>query len=517
MTEQRDLSRLPDFPLLTTALERAAAGDLFIAVLAELEDFRFSVATVTAALPDIRQTALPLTAVGGDIRERVTAHLSPFLEDGARVVCHVAGFENLPNPMRLDLFGVIESVRESIRESVRESIRAKTPNGRAGGVVWLPWLTPLFERQLYFTNPGWYRSAGGVFHLPAHRAETAGPVSGEPPPGRVVQWLERIIQQYENWAETRVSAEGFLIPPMGRADLFRTYVPVEFLNPKGRRYPLEELLKAFLAGDAVDFLVLTGGAGTGKTSFAVWYFVYMALEYITAPRQRRIPVFVWLKGHVGRFHPETFLMGYIERMFGIRPSLITLQDMLLRGRFVFFIDGFDETASAGDRHLTMANLEEIAKLAQRNTVLEQGIEKEHPANKIFLLCRDHYALERVWEPNAEEAGLTAPFRELAARENFRIIRVAPKSLEGEELRAYIAQNVGDGITARNLLRMMETAAARPYLAPAEWFREMTLRILPALRGSREMTPADVYHAVIESWCARDDWRFQLAPAGGGNC
>ncbi len=481
-------------PRFLAAMENLEKGDLLMAVAADPDKVSAAIADARRRLDGFGHMVLDLNP-GDDIHRRVHA-LRPDACERAATICHVSGLENLPWPMRLDILGLLPVVRADPVFS---------------GFFWILWVTPAYERRLFYLMPAWYRRLAGVHHpglLPGEQTaenETDGLPDIDP-------WLARAVSQYENWEEASRRDE-FLIPRMKAADLHRNYLPAHFINPLGRRFPLDALLSAFAAGDRLNFLLLLGGAGSGKTSFTLHAFVSFVRRYLEDPGRQRIPVFLDLSGHEGMFEAETFMMHYLENVTGRRFSLISVQEMLLTGRFFFFIDGFDHMKTAVERQATAANLEEIAKLSGGNTVLMEGVETRHPGNKIFMTCRSHFFLERVTDTEPEDAGQTSLYRDLASLDHFQMVHMGLKEVDGDELKQYIRAAAGGEVLARNLLSMFQTAETAEHLAPVELFQEMGLRVLPMLRSLNEITPADVYRAAVRLWICQDDWRNRLTDAG----
>ncbi|GBC61290.1 hypothetical protein DENIS_2250 [Desulfonema ishimotonii] len=419
---------------------------------------------------------------------------------------HVIGIENLPDALRVDFFGYIRH------------LMMRSDEAPCGIVLWM---TPELEEQLFFLVPELYWQLPGLYDFSALMPRRKFPEpSGAPPekrpalsPEKVGAYLEKVIWQYENWKTVRRQNTPFLIEMMGHADLNAYYAPTCFTNKKGRTFLVDDLLNVFLENRTINFLTLLGDAGTGKSAFALHYFVGLARHWLRSPGSQRIPVFISLRGYAGRLSTEEFLIEEFKRIFGVSLSFITLQDLLLRGRFIFFADGFDEMASAGDRYLCAGNLKELAKLSLRNILLENGIEKPQQANKVFLTCRTHYFLTDVREEDTLRAGYTALYQEYAAKENFQMVRMAPRIFDADQIREYTLRSTQNGITARNAVSMMTDPYNLSRLSTQPLLYGMIIRTLPSYRNRKEIGIADLYRAYTDLWISRDDWRFRMKPSG----
>ncbi|MFP4388457.1 MAG: pentapeptide repeat-containing protein [Desulfococcaceae bacterium] len=407
----------------------------------------------------------------------------------------VLGIEHLTEAARMDLMGRLQGLLLHPADVV---------------LVWMP---AAFERQLFFLAPELHAQILGSFDLTPSGAEVPARSRKKPPalpPEAVNEYFQTLIHQYENWAETRRSGHGFLIPEMATVDLRGGYRPTFFANKQGKQFLLDDLLDRFAADPNLNFLGVLGGVGSGKTAFALHYFVERVRRFLAAPEAERMPVFLSLAGISGRLNVEAHLIDRFEACFGVRLSVIALQDLLLRGRFFFFVDGFDEMGSAEDRFLTETHLEAISRLAMKNVLLEDGLEKPQPANKVALTSRPHYFL-------ADAAGGLANFsplyREYAASGNFQLVHLLPKRFsDPEDFRKFVVHALGDGIAARNLLGLAGRAES---LVPVPLLREMIARTVPIWRDRDEVGLADLFRAYTDLWRDRDDWRSRLTAEGRG--
>ncbi len=416
------------------------------------------------------------------------------------------GVESLSEQMRLDLLGHLQ-----------HRVTSLPPSGPWLGL----WITPEFEKLLFLKIPGLYHRTDGVYDFSALFGEEEPPRKPAPSPAdpsaipfaKISLYLEKVIHQFENWKRVRESGEEFLIDEMRHADLHDFYLPARFTNNKGKTFLLDDLLKVFLENKQINFLTLLGGEGMGKTAFALHYFIQLSKQFLKHPEGRRIPVFISLKDYAGRLHVEEFLIGEFERTFQVRLSSLQLQDMLLRGRFVFFADGFDRMASAYDIYLTRDNLESLVRLSLKNILIQEGVEKPQAPNKVFITCRPHYYLVNIQEKNTLRAGYTPLYRHYATKENYQLVRINPRDPDETRLKIYIIKNGRDPILARNVLSVVMNPDHQNRLSEPSLLAEIVCRTLNCFKEKREANLADFYRAYADMWIQRDDWRFRILPEG----
>jgi uncharacterized protein YjbI with pentapeptide repeats len=471
---------------LTAELALGATGVFaVICPYADCRELSRQVETELAGRPGLR---LDLTA-----RDADPSMLEPRSAPAEGRLVQVLGIEHLAEAGRINLMGRLQGLLNSPADGV---------------LVWMP---VDFERQLFFLAPELHAQIQGSFDLTPPGAAPAARGRKKPPalpPEAVTGYFRRLVHQYENWSETRRSGEPFLLPEMAPADLHRGYRPTHFANKQGKTFLLDDLLERFSADPNHNFLGVLGGAGAGKTAFAVHDFVKRVRRHLDAPEAERMPVFLSLGGIPGRLNFEAHLIDRFEDWFGVRLSVIALQDQLLRGRFFFVVDGFDEMGGAEDRFLAETHLEALSRLAMKNVLLEDGMEKPQPANKVLLTSRPHYFLADA----AGGMGHYSPlYRAYGASGNFRIVHLLPKTFsDPEDFRDFVVHGLGDGIAARNLLSLV---GGRESLAPAALLREMIARTVPVWRGRTEVGLADLFRAYTDLWCRRDDWRSRLTAEG----
>ncbi|MEE4357166.1 MAG: pentapeptide repeat-containing protein [Desulfococcaceae bacterium] len=419
-------------------------------------------------------------------------------------VFHIAEMENAAEEDVQDLLGVLQTFPE---QAGAHSCRI------------LLWGSPEFEDRLFFNAARVKHFFSETFDftylLPEN--EKKGPVFRKKmqivPFQNIITWLEKVIAQFENWQAVRNRKEIFLIPAMQDADFHACYLPAYFTNRKGKIFLLEDLFRVFLENASVNFMTMIGEPGSGKTAFMLHYFILLARQFMEEPEKHRIPVFFSLTGLDGLLDMEELLIQEFEKNYGVRLSRIKLQDLLLKGKCFFLVDGFDEMISSPDFHITRNNLERIAKLSFKNIILEDGVEKTRPANKVLLTCRSHYFLMNIRESDVRNALYTPLYRDYAGKENYQIIRADPRKPDENLLKNYIVNSTGDGITARNMLNIISDPGNLNRLSSPPLLKEMLIRTAGECRNKKEVNIADIYRCFTAIWIERDDWRFRFTPAG----
>jgi tetratricopeptide (TPR) repeat protein len=180
--------------------------------------------------------------------------------------------------------------------------------------------------------------------------------------------------------------------------LFHTYVELRYLRRgTGRFKEHKATSQEFLVSEAIDAdsfeakgdltpyvdawllrnensqICLLGEYGTGKTSFATFYFYKRALAYMQSPLRNRIPLLIKLNRYHKSADIEQLMTDFLVNECGIRRNFNTFLGLAARGKLLIILDGFDEMAKQVDVNVRRHNFKEISKLAVgRNKIILSG-------------------------------------------------------------------------------------------------------------------------------------------------
>jgi hypothetical protein len=115
---------------------------------------------------------------------------------------------------------------------------------------------------------------------------------------------------------------------MERANLNDYYVPSYCIDKNGKEFRLDDLFNEFLVDKGRNFLTLLGDFGTGKTSFSLYYYIYLAKQFLN-DETKRIPIFVSLRNYKGKLDIEEFMKKEFYTKFGIKLSFAIFQVLKL--------------------------------------------------------------------------------------------------------------------------------------------------------------------------------------------
>lgn len=488
---------------LKTELQISQIGGLFLALYRDEKIIEVIINRLKQDLPDyfIFELHMSDQKVGFP-----TFFEQTFAQMGEKSnIFHVIGIDTLPEELRANFIDYLQYTRERFK-------------AKPYSIVF--WITPRFEKQLFLSAPDFHHWVSGTYDFSQVfidsdliEEEDAGQEIQALPREKIVKYLEKVVWQYEHWQEVKDNNEAFLIEVMERANLNDYYVPSYCIDKNAKEFSLDDLFNEFLADKGKNFLTLLGDFGTGKTSFSLHYYVYMAKKFLN-DETKRIPIFISLRNYKGKLDIEEFMKKEFYEKFGIKLSLAIFQELALQGKFVFFVDGFDEMASLADKELTIQNLKELTKLSFENILFMTMKQSElQGANKVFLTCRTHYFLTEIQEKEVLKADYTVLYRNYATKSNYEITRIKLKEFNDEQIEEYVLKNTRDKEKADEYMNIINNTYNLEELSTRPLLLDMIIKTLPGLKDKKRVDSALLYKAYTSIWIEREDWRSQMTSEG----
>lgn len=417
-------------------------------------------------------------------------------------IFHVIGIDQLPEELQKNFINYLEYTRERFK-------------AKPYSIIF--WVTPQFERQLFFAAPDFYHWISGIYdfsELEINKElweEADISESRQVSLENITTCLEKMVWQYEHWEEVKKRKEKFLIEVMERANLHEYYVPTYCIEQNGKINLLDNVLKDFLANKTKYFFTLLGDFGTGKTSFALHYFILLAKKYLQHSNGR-IPIFISLKDLPKKINIEDFIVREFYEKYNIKISFNVFQELALKGKFIFFLDGFDEMASSSDQKLTEENFKELTKLTFENILfMTTSCSPPKKANKIFLTCRTHYFLSDIQEKMLLR--YTVLYRDYVMRTPYEITKIKLKEFNDEQIAEYISKITKNVRSTKNILDIIKDTYNLKELSTQPILLEMIVKTLSSLKNKRVRGIADLYKFYTDMWINTDDWRSRMKPEG----
>jgi len=297
--------------------------------------------------------------------------------------------------------------------------------------------------------------------------------------------------------------------------LKKLYVEQDIIEDvTGKKYPLRDYVKDWLADDSQNLLVILGDFGIGKTSYTLKLASELA-EKRKLEKAGIIPVRIELKNYRETLSYEKMLVNHLLEHKVTTTSNDAFDFLLRTGEVLLMLDAFDEMAVQVNELVTKANFGELYKAVKGKA-------------KVILTCRTHYFREHpeveslIYDIHAPEGfrtpGGTALYRSISGRKNCKICFLLPfdygRLLDsdggkvGEYLHKALGKEKEDALKMLNKNWGMRDLATRPVLLSmiAQSFRELSKM------GDISSTAA-LYEVYIQKWIERDDIRTNLTKEG----
>jgi len=292
---------------LRTELQICKIGGLFLAIYKDRDIAELLINSLKADLPEqfIFQIKMDPQKVAFP-----TFFEQTFEQIGSKSnIFHITGIEGLPEDIQLNFINYLQYTRERFK-------------AKPYSLVF--WITSDFEKKLFHSAPDFYHWISGIYDFSdfdlqvdgRHLSRAEYSVSPQMLSQQFTKYLKKVVWQYEHWQEVKENGEKFLTDGMERANLSEYYVSTYCIDKDGETRLLDDILENFLSDNSKHFLTLLGDFGTGKSTFALYFFIVLARRYLLS-KKGRIPIFVSLKNYPGELDLEQFVSKEFYKKFAI--------------------------------------------------------------------------------------------------------------------------------------------------------------------------------------------------------
>lgn len=275
----------------------------------------------------------------------------------------------------------------------------------------------------------------------------------------------------------------------------QVYIPLRAKTDDDRAVGIVEqyILHWFAQPDPGTLITLLGNYGTGKSTSLHQIMAEQAHRYLHNPANERIPIFVDLKRFRQAPAAEALMTNVLVNQVGVSMNFAKFMDLNSQGRFVLFLDGFDEMAEKVIEGMPRDHFRELAQLAVGNA-------------KVIITCRTHYFRDHQEVLKAHGRGDTDLFEEAKSRDDFQILFL--ELFSREEIETYLKNRVPEEWQAYK--QVIDGTYDLASLAEVPILLNMIVTALPTLQkqGGPINRPA-IYRHFTEKWLYRDEWRKTL--------
>ncbi len=412
------------------------------------------------------------------------------------------------------IIGITELADEWV-ESLFQYLQYGRDQFKAQPYALVFWLDEALEKELFYKAPDFHHWVTGSYDFTDLEADdddlAEAKAENAVPTDKMAAYLDKTVWQFDHWSE--IESRDFLLEVMGRVDLRQSYVPSSYTDETGRKQPLSELLADFLDDEQRHFLALLADFGMGKSSFSLCYFVELARKFL-AKQTDRIPVFVTLKDYQGELDLERLIRREFYDRYGIELSFSVFTELALQGRFVIFVDGFDEMTATAGNAAAIHNLNQLTRLTFENILfLTEKVGAPRRPNKVVLTSRTHYFLTETQADKLLRISKTRLYRLYAYKEELPLPSVRLNEFDESDVRAFIAQKFPQADDRAFLEKTIAQTYNLQDLTKRPLLLKMISESLPTLQTKRQINAADLYKVYTDLWIEQEDAKSVLTPAG----
>lgn len=270
-------------------------------------------------------------------------------------------------------------------------------------------------------------------------------------------------------------------------------------------YALELKAVSVSNGTELDFktkqnIILTGGAGVGKSTFVKRWF----LECLKGIDYKLIPVFCDLRSYCGESLPEYLKINFEKGLNQINIELIN--KLLLEGQFQIFLDGFDELPYKYSEDFRIKCLQNLKY--NKNTFIitcrdnqVSKIENKNFEKYVIKPLEDKDVLSFISEFVPEKSGIIIAYciykpnilKLLSYPLNLIVFVSIVKSLEHE----------------KSIVKFLEKTNSKPYYFYKELFRQMVIWNSEVLEKFKLKKKVVEYLISYIAFKTLNDWKIRL--------
>jgi len=221
------------------------------------------------------------------------------------------------------------------------------------------------------------------------------------------------FRDYFNEIKRRVLTNAL---PDSKLTINDVYVPSMYTPEPGEKgCSVEDFLNGWLEESGHRQLALLGEYGQGKSTTALMWAYHIIAD---GRGGRRIPVLIELRGTSPRNLTPLQLLGAWASQYSINPQ--ALMRLLIAGRIVLILEGFDEMALVGDADMRLRHFRTLWQFA-------------YPGSKILITGRPNFFLDE--DEMKAALGISMPIANRPYCEAIRLLPFSPEQIK-EALRAY---------------------------------------------------------------------------------
>ena len=242
-------------------------------------------------------------------------------------------------------------------------------------------------------------------------------------------------------------------------------------------------------GEGVQQTII-GDFGIGKTTL-LQKINYECAKKTSTNKSYRIPIYVKLKELSSFSSIESLITSNLS--INVKIDIETFHLLNKAGRFVIFLDGFDEIPDLHNEDNVLLSFRDIDKIVE-------------PNSKVILSCRTHFFKSNEQMINAQEG--TKLFDQIKNKSGYKLYNI--ENFNRTQISSYIKKWAGKDselyLNTIDSIYNLADLANRPVLL------NLIVKTIPQLHKIDDsiINSCSLYKTYVRYWLDRDDWRTIMA-------
>ncbi len=298
--------------------------------------------------------------------------------------------------------------------------------------------------------------------------------------GSITKFKSLIRKQISDYKHTEIFKKNLFIIPDGK-------------NESNEKIEdIEKYIRNWVNDTVGVQLTLLGDYGVGKTTIIDKVAYDLLKDVLKDSNNKRIPINIKLK-ELSNFNSiEEFITSLLVNKFKIKIDYKTFQVLNKEGKFVFFLDGFDEIPNLINEDDVLKAFRELDKLVELKS-------------KVILSCRTHFFKNDDQLVKAHEE--TKLYNQVHKKYGYQILFLNDfERIKVEDyIRKWDQEDYSKYIEIIDTVYNLEDLSHRPVLL------NLLVKTIPQIevKENNFINSSTLYKIYINFWLKRDDWRTTM--------
>jgi uncharacterized protein YjbI with pentapeptide repeats len=304
------------------------------------------------------------------------------------------------------------------------------------------------------------------------------------------------LATYEELLSSIVNFENYLhlhAESYEKSELYKGYVGSDIRDKSGEVIPGTTKMENWLSDDNNNLLFLLGQSGIGKTSFVSNLTYTLARSFLDEPTGIPIPVLINLKDYKNTFSLSNIIIYHLFNVHNLQlRSFNVFQHLLMEGRIVLILDGFDELIDDAQSYEAQLYIAELFSMATRKA-------------KIILTSHPDYFLYNPYDTTEDTFYVSKSFERFKDKKNYTMATLLP--FKEEHIKRYI--NEKTGVENKTLVNAVQKDKSFKEIAKYP----VLLKLILETGIKKVKNKSEIFDLYISKWVEEDHWMSHFTKEG----